>query len=465
MNICIVGTGYVGLVTGACFAEKGNRVCCVDRDEKRVERLNLGQIPIYEKGLEEIVARNIAKSRLSFTTDLNHGLEAAEICVIAVGTPSGENGETDMTQVLAVADQIGKSVNRPCFIVVKSTVPVGTNRLLCNRIGSRLRERGVEHAVEIISNPEFLKEGAAVADCLFPDRVIVGAASAQACEAMKALYRSFVPEERIILMDPASAEITKYAANAMLANRISFMNEIARLCDAAGADVMCVKEGVAADRRIGPHFLDAGCGYGGSCFPKDVQSLTAVGEEYGLDMTLISAIEKVNRRQKKILPQMIRQRFGEQMEGLKIAVLGLAFKPETDDMREAPSVALIKSLLEYGATVAVFDPIAQKQASEILPADVLYAQSAGDAVCGADAAVIVTEWHQFKSIDWERQGLSMRRKIVFDGRNMLSPQDMIAQGFEYFCIGRNRAATNASFIAGVNSSAVCQAALQGERYA
>ncbi|MDL2264154.1 UDP-glucose/GDP-mannose dehydrogenase family protein, partial [Synergistaceae bacterium OttesenSCG-928-I11] len=394
--------------------------------------------------------------RLSFTTDLNCGLEAAEICFIAVGTPAGENGETDMTQVLAVADQIGTHVNNFCFIVVKSTVPVGTNRLLYNRIESRLRERGIEHAVEIISNPEFLKEGAAVADCLSPDRVIVGAASERACETMKTLYRSFVPEEKIILMDPASAEITKYAANAMLAARISFMNEIARLCDAAGADILRVRDGIAADRRIGPYFLNAGCGYGGSCFPKDVQSLSALGEEYGLDMTLISAIEKVNRRQKKILSQMIRHRFGEQMEGLKIAVLGLAFKPETDDMREAPSVALIKSLLEYGATVAAYDPIAQKQASQILPSGVLYAQDPGDAIRDADATVIVTEWHSFESLDWETLGRSMRRKIIFDGRNMLTPEEMITLGFEYYCIGRNRAIANTPFTQAIHQG--------GERY-
>ncbi len=439
MNLCVVGTGYVGLVTGACFAEKGNDVWCIDVDGERIDGLNRDVVPIYERGLGELVARNRAAGRLHFSTDLCAGLDDSDVCFIAVGTPPNESGETDMAQVLAVADQIGRDMKRRCFIVVKSTVPVGTNRLLCNRIGSRLRERDMSESVEILSNPEFLKEGMAIDDCLHPDRVVVGAASAEARAVMRALYLPFVDDEKkIIFMDPASAEITKYAANAMLAARISFMNEIARLCDAAGADVCRVRDGIASDRRIGPYFLNAGCGYGGSCFPKDVQSLCQVGEGYELDMAMVSAIEKVNRRQKKHLSLMLRKRFGESLEGLRIAVLGLAFKPGTDDMREAPSVSLIRSLLEYGATVVACDPIARRGAEKLLPPEVRYAADALEAAKDADAFAMVTEWPEFVSLDWAEVGAAMRHRIVFDGRNALDPDTMTEMGFEYYCIGRNR---------------------------
>jgi UDPglucose 6-dehydrogenase len=438
MNICVVGAGYVGLVTGTCFAEKGNRVWCVDIDARRVEMLKKGKAPIYEQGLEELMAKNIASGNLNFSTSINDGLSGSDVCFIAVGTPPCENGEADMAQVLSVADGIGGCMTGPCFIVVKSTVPVGTSRLLCDRIEVRLKERGASHPVEILSNPEFLKEGMAVEDCLRPDRVVVGAASEQARAMMKKLYAPFVDEERIIFMDPASAEITKYAANAMLASRISFMNEIARLCDAVGADVESVRGGIASDRRIGKHFLAAGCGYGGSCFPKDVMSLCRIGEAYGLDMTLASAIEKVNRGQKRQLPLMIRKRFGEAMDGVRIAILGLAFKPGTDDMREAPSITLACDLVDHGALIIAFDPIAQSNAKSVMPAETAYGASAMEILAGADAAVLVAEWPEFGDIDWNAAGRVMRRKILFDGRNFYAPEKLESLGFEYYCIGRNR---------------------------
>jgi UDPglucose 6-dehydrogenase len=438
VNICVVGAGYVGLVTGACFADKGNVVRCVDIDEKRIEMLNRGEIPIFEEGLAELVSKNASCGRLCFSTELDDGLDGSDICFIAVGTPPGENGEADMDQVLSVADGIGRCMKGPCFIAVKSTVPVGTSRLLCDRIGVRLRERGIDHPVEIISNPEFLKEGVAVADCMNPDRVVVGAVSEKARSLMKELYAPFVPESRIFFMDPASAEITKYAANTMLASRISFMNEIARLCDAVGADVSSVRSGIASDRRIGEHFLAAGCGYGGSCFPKDVTSLCRIGEAYGLDMTLTSAIEKVNRAQKRQLPLMIRKRFGEALDGVKVALLGLAFKPGTDDMREAPSITLANDLAEHGAVIAAFDPIARKNAKAVLPPEVDYGSDVMEILRDADAAVLVAEWPEFLSIDWAAAGAVMRRKILFDGRNVYDPAALEPLGFEYYCIGRNK---------------------------
>ncbi|MDR0647864.1 MAG: UDP-glucose/GDP-mannose dehydrogenase family protein [Synergistaceae bacterium] len=438
MNICVVGVGYVGLVTGVCFAEKGNVVWCVDINENRIEMLRRGGIPIFEEGLANLVSKNVSCGRLSFSTKLDDGLDGSDICFIAVGTPPRENGETDMDQILSVADDIGRCIKGPCFIAVKSTVPVGTNRMLCDRIGARLRERGVDHPFEIISNPEFLKEGVAVADCMKPDRVVVGAVSEGARSLMRELYAPFAHESKIFFMDPASAEITKYAANTMLASRISFMNEIARLCDAVGADVRSVQRGIASDRRIGEHFLSAGCGYGGSCFPKDVTSLCGIGEAYGLDMTLTSAIEKVNRAQKLQLPLMVRRRFGEALGGVKVALLGLAFKPGTNDMRGAPSITLANDLAEHGAMIAAFDPIAQENARDVLPPGVAYGSGVMDVLRDADAAVLVTEWPEFLSVDWAAAGAVMRRKILFDGRNVYDPAALEPLGFEYYCIGRGK---------------------------
>ena len=333
MKICVVGTGYVGLVTGTCFAEKGHTVCCIDIDEERIGKLKKGISPIYEPGLDELIERNQREGRLFFSTKIRDGLEGTQLCFIAVGTPPADDGRADLAQVLAAIDDIGSELSHSCYIVVKSTVPVGTGTLLCKRIKNHLRERGMEKInLEILSNPEFLKEGMAIEDCLHPDRVVVGAASDEARAVMRELYRPFVSEEKIIFMDPASAEITKYAANTMLAARISFMNEIAQLCDKVGADVLSVKKGMASDRRIGEYFLNAGCGYGGSCFPKDVQALCYIGEGQGLDMTMASAVSKVNRKQKEQLQIMMRERFGEDMEEIEAAIMGLAFKPHTNDM-------------------------------------------------------------------------------------------------------------------------------------
>jgi len=411
MKICVVGTGYVGLVTGTCFAEKGNEVCCVDIDKSRIESLRQGIVPIFEPGLSELVRKNCSNGNLSFFTDIKDGLDDAQLCFIAVGTPPANDGSADLAQVLAAVDNIGTNIKHSCFIVVKSTVPVGTGTLLCKRIRAHMHRRGLDNInFEILSNPEFLKEGMAIEDCLNPDRVVVGACSDEARAIMLELYRPFVSEEKILFMDPASAEITKYAANAMLAARISFMNEIALLCDKIGADVVSVKEGIASDRRIGPYFLNAGCGYGGSCFPKDVQALCHIGESQGLDMMMASAIDKVNRKQKELLHIMIRERFNDNLEGLNIAVMGLAFKPYTDDMREAPSIPLIRGLMDCGASVSAFDPIAVPQAMDILPKDVRYAESVEKLLEGADCAVIVTEWPEFKKLNWESISSRMKQK-------------------------------------------------------
>ncbi len=438
MKICVVGTGYVGLVTATCFAEKGNDVCCIDIDKKKIENLKSGVIPIYEPGLEEMVIRNYSEGRLSFSTDIAVGLKDAKLCFIAVGTPPANDGSADLNQVMAALDGIATNINHSCFIVVKSTVPVGTGTLLCKRITSHLRERKLDINLEILSNPEFLKEGMAIEDCLHPDRVVVGVRSEEAREIMQELYRPFAPTERIFIMDPLSAEITKYAANTMLAARISFMNEIAQLCDKVGADVLSVKEGIASDRRIGPYFLNAGCGYGGSCFPKDVQALYHIGEGQGLDMTLTTAIEKVNRKQKELLHMMVRERFGNDMENLKVAVLGLAFKPHTDDMREAPAITLTRGLINCGADIAAYDPVAIPQAKSWLPKEVTYAPSVEELLRDADCVVLVTEWPQFKELNWRELAPLMKQKIIFDGRNLYVPEEIEQWGFEYYCIGRNR---------------------------
>ncbi len=438
MKICVVGTGYVGLVTGTCFAEKGHTVCCIDIDEERIGKLKKGISPIYEPGLDELIERNQREGRLFFSTKIRDGLEGTQLCFIAVGTPPADDGRADLAQVLAAIDDIGSELSHSCYIVVKSTVPVGTGTLLCKRIKNHLRERGMEKInLEILSIPEFLIECLAIVDCLHPDRVVVGAASDEARAVMRELYRPFVSEEKIIFMDPASAEITKYAANTMLAARISFMNEIAQLCDKVGADVLSVKKGMASDRRIGEYFLNAGCGYGGSCFPKDVQALCYIGEGQGLDMTMASAVSKVNRKQKEQLQIMMRERFGEDMEEIEAAIMGLAFKPHTNDMREAPSITLIRGLLNCGASVRAYDPIAMDEAHRLLPDNVQYAADIESLLAGADCAVIVTEWPQFKEADWEKLGGLMKRKIVFDGRNICDPEKMRALGFEYYCIGRN----------------------------
>ncbi|MGI6442748.1 MAG: UDP-glucose/GDP-mannose dehydrogenase family protein [Synergistaceae bacterium] len=442
MKICVVGTGYVGLVTATCFAEKGNEVCCIDIEESKIAKLKKGISPIYEPGLEELVKSNSAAGRLSFSTDITVGLKDAKLCFIAVGTPQGSDGCADLNQVTTALDEIVSNINHSCFIVVKSTVPVGTGTLLCKRIKALVYERNIDINLEVLSNPEFLREGVAIEDCLSPDRVVIGASSDEAIAIMKELYKPFATEDRIFIMDPLSAEITKYAANTMLAARISFMNEIAGLCDKVGADVVAVKEGIASDKRIGKYFLNAGCGYGGSCFPKDVKALYHVGESQGLDMTLSTAIDKVNRKQKEILHIMIRERFGNDLEGLKIAVLGLAFKPHTDDMREAPSITLIRGLLNCGAAVYAYDPVAMTSENKNwLSSDVNYGEGIEEILKDADCAVLVTEWPEFKEINWGKNAPLMKNKILFDGRNIYDPQTMEDLGFEYYCIGRSNRPT------------------------
>jgi UDPglucose 6-dehydrogenase len=433
----MVGTGYVGLVTGACFAEKGNRVCCVDINRDVIKNLESGVVPLYEPGLDEMVSRNSRRGTLRFTCDIASGLRDADMCFIAVGTPSSEGGGTELKYVYAVADDIASALDRDCIVVVKSTVPVGTCGEVLDRVTSGLAERGLAGVrVEVVSNPEFLKEGSAVEDFFKPDRVVVGVASERARSAMFDLYSPFVEGDKIIFMDIASSEITKYACNAMLAARISFINEIALLCDVAGADVLSVKAGMSLDPRIGGHFLNAGCGYGGSCFPKDIQALDQTGRAMGLEMKMAAATSLVNERQKKILGSMIVDRFGKNLKGLKIAVLGLAFKPNTDDMRYAPSIPLIDTLLRCGAGAIAVDPAARGVAAKILPRCVEYADTAFEATRDADAAVLVTEWEEFLKVDWSECGERMRRKILFDGRNAYSPSDLRALGFEYYCIGR-----------------------------
>lgn len=435
MKICVVGIGYVGLVTAACFAERGHEVICVDADSSKIERLKRGEMPINEPGLCEIVVKNIAAHRLDFFDRLPREAASAKVFFVAVGTPPTISGEADLSQVFSAIDAIGAAASDGSLVVVKSTVPPGTGELVRAKIDAALSERGERVRCEILSNPEFLREGSAVRDCLFPERVVIGTHSEEAERVMRDLYSDFAPSEKIFVMSPKSAEIAKYAANTMLAARISMMNEIACLCDEVGADVEDVRASLAADPRIGPYFLRAGCGYGGSCFPKDVRALVRTGEQMGLDMTFASATEKVNLRQKELMARMIRDRFGE-LAGMRIAVLGLAFKPETDDIREAPSLSLIRALHGMGAIVAAYDPAAMENSRRELPEEIIFASSAEEALDGAECAAVVTEWKEFRSLDWARAGEKMAAKIVFDGRNIFDPREMRANGFEYYCIGR-----------------------------
>ena len=432
----MIGAGYVGLVTGACLAEKGHSVCCVDINSRAIELLKGGESPIYEPGIEELVKRNTSLGQLSFTCDLPEGLAGADLCFIAVGTPSGVDGGTELKYVYEAADSIGASLGHDCVIVMKSTVPVGTCRNVIDRITSAMSSRKCGASAKIVSNPEFLREGSAISDFFDPDRVVIGAENPDARDLMLRLYSSFISADRIIFMDTASAEITKYACNAMLALRISFINEIALLCDITGADVKNVKAGMASDSRIGGHFLNAGCGYGGSCFPKDVQALDQTGKTLGLEMKMAMATSLVNERQKLVLGNMIVERFGKNLKGLNITVLGLAFKPETDDMRHAPSITLVKFLSRLGANVTAADPVV-RDAGSLLPESVRYA-ALPDALREADAAILVTEWDEFRHIDWASCGDTMKRKIVFDGRNIYDDAKMESLGFEYYCIGRGR---------------------------
>jgi UDPglucose 6-dehydrogenase len=439
MNISVVGTGYVGLVTGTCFAEMGNYVICVDVNKDKIDKLNEGIIPIYEPGLERMVIENNKAERLNFTTDIKGALDKTDICFIAVGTPMGEDGSADLQYVLAVASEIGRHITKHTYIINKSTVPVGTADKVREAVSKALAERGANITFDVISNPEFLKEGAAVADFMKPDRVVVGTDNEGALEVMKELYAPFtVNHERFISMDVRSSEMTKYAANSMLATKISFMNEIANICELVGADVNKVRIGIGSDSRIGYSFIYPGCGYGGSCFPKDVQALVRTAKVNGYEPKLLASVEEVNYEQKKSIPKKIIKKFGEDLSGMTFAVWGLSFKPETDDMRDAASITIIKELVAKGAKIKAYDPKAYHEAQTCYLKDVKeieYLDSKYTALTGCDAMILVTEWKEFRSPDFEEIKKRLKNPVIFDGRNQYSGKRLKELGFEYFQIG------------------------------
>jgi UDPglucose 6-dehydrogenase len=439
MKVSIIGTGYVGLVTGACLADVGNNVLCFDVDERKIGMLREGDIPIFEPGLKEVVRNNVAAGRLSFTTDAKESANFARLQMIAVGTPPGEDGSADLSYVLAAAKNIATHMDGPRVIVDKSTVPVGTADKVADVVARTLKERGAKHAFAMVSNPEFLKEGAAVEDFMRPDRIVIGAEDPEAIAAMRELYGPFQRNhERLQLMDIRSAELTKYAANAMLATRISFMNELALLAEKLGADIEHVRIGIGSDPRIGYHFLYPGAGYGGSCFPKDVTALIRTGQENGIDLKVVRAVEEANERQKGVLAEKVERRFGSDLKGRRFALWGLAFKPNTDDMREAPSRVVIKVLLDRGATICAYDPVAMDEARHIYAKErsVSCAASAMDAVKGSDALIIMTEWKAFRSPDFGDLRTMLKEPVIFDGRNLYEPQVVHSHGLEYYPIGR-----------------------------
>jgi len=437
MKIAIVGTGYVGLVSGTCFAETGVNVTCVDVNHKKIEGLKNGIIPIYEPGLEEMVVRNTKEGRLNFTTSLESCLDDVEVVFSAVGTPPDEDGSADLRYVLEVARTIGKNMNNYVLVVTKSTVPVGTAKKVRAAIQEELDKRGVQIEFDVASNPEFLKEGNAISDFMSPDRVVVGVESERAKEVMTKLYKPFLLNNfRVIFMDIPSAEMTKYAANSMLATRISFMNDIANLCELVGADVNMVRSGIGSDTRIGRKFLYAGCGYGGSCFPKDVKALVKTAEKNGYSMRVLKAVEEVNQLQKSILFNKLKKHFNGELDGKTIALWGLAFKPETDDMREAPALVLIDLLLKAGCNVRVYDPAAMAEAKRRIGDIVYYAQDMYDALLDADALLMVTEWKQFRLPTWGVIKKAMRTPLVIDGRNIYDKNELNAIGVTYYCIGK-----------------------------
>lgn len=437
MKIAIVGTGYVGLVSGTCFAEMGLDITCVDTDREKIDGLNRGIIPIYEPGLEELVRRNVEAGRLHFTTDLTASLDQVEVVFSAVGTPPDEDGSADLQYVLDVARQFGRHIRKYTVLVTKSTVPVGTAEKIKAVIREELDKRGCEVPFDVASNPEFLKEGAAIADFMSPDRVIVGVESDRARELMTQLYRPFLLNHfRVLFMDIPSAEMTKYAANAMLATRISFMNEIANLCDRVGADVEMVRRGIGSDARIGKKFLYPGCGYGGSCFPKDVKALARTAREHGYTMQVVEAVDRVNEVQKSVVFEKLQQLLGD-LRGKRIAIWGLSFKPETDDMREAPALVVIERLLAAGATVRVYDPVAMDECRRRIGGEhIYYARSMYDAAQGADAIALITEWKEFRMPDWKELHSGMRGNVLVDGRNIFVREEVLREGFRYAGIGK-----------------------------
>ncbi|MEJ8768828.1 UDP-glucose dehydrogenase family protein [Prevotella sp. HCN-7019] len=437
MNIAIVGTGYVGLVSGTCFAEMGVNVTCVDVNEEKINSLKNGQVPIYEPGLDEMVLRNHREGRLNFTTDLTSCLDNVDIVFSAVGTPPDEDGSADLQYVLAVAREFGQNIKKYTVLVTKSTVPVGTAKKVKAVIREELEKRGVDVPFDVASNPEFLKEGAAIKDFMSPDRVVVGVESEKAKELMSKLYRPFMLNNfRVIFTDIPSAEMIKYAANSMLATRISFMNDIANLCELVGADVNMVRKGIGADVRIGSKFLYPGCGYGGSCFPKDVKALIKTAEKNGYNMSVLKAVEEVNENQKHVLFNKLSKYYGGDLKGKTIAMWGLAFKPETDDMREATSLVTISLLLEAGCTVRVYDPVAMNECRRRIGDKVYYATDMYDAVLDADALLMLTEWKQFRLPSWGVVSKSMKKPLIIDGRNIYDVEELKQNGFEYYCIGR-----------------------------
>ena len=437
MNIAIVGTGYVGLVSGTCFAEMGATVTCVDVDANKINKLKVGEMPIYEPGLEELVKRNVSYGRLNFTTNLTEVLDDVEVVFSAVGTPPDEDGSADLKYVLAVAHQFGQSINKYTILVTKSTVPVGTARKVKAVIQEELDKRGADISFDVASNPEFLKEGAAIKDFMSPDRVVVGIESKKAEEVMTKLYQPFLLQNfRVIFMDIPSAEMTKYAANAMLATRISFMNDIANLCEIVGADVNMVRSGIGSDTRIGRKFLYPGIGYGGSCFPKDVKALIKTAEQNGYSMRVLSAVEEVNEQQKSVLFEKLKKQFNGDLQGKTVALWGLAFKPETDDMREAPALVLIDKLLEAGCRVRAYDPAAVQECKRRIGEKIYYACDMYDAVLDADVLMLVTEWKEFRLPSWAVIKKTMAQQIVLDGRNIYDKKEMEELGFVYHCIGK-----------------------------
>lgn len=437
MNIAIVGTGYVGLVSGTCFAEMGVDVTCVDVNEQKIQALQAGEVPIYEPGLDEMVLRNQREGRLHFTTDLTTCLDNVEVVFSAVGTPPDEDGSADLSYVLEVARTVGKNLNHYVVLVTKSTVPVGTAKLVKAAIQEELDKRGVQVEYDVASNPEFLKEGAAIKDFMSPDRVVVGVDSERAKEIMSKLYRPFLLNNfRVIFTDIPSAEMIKYAANSMLATRISFMNDIANLCELVGADVNMVRKGIGSDTRIGNKFLYPGCGYGGSCFPKDVKALIKTAQKNGYTMQVLTAVEAVNEKQKRVLFDKLSKYYGGELKGKVIALWGLAFKPETDDMREATALVLIDLLTAAGCTVKVYDPVAMKECKRRVGDKVVYASDMYDAALNADALLLLTEWKQFRLPSWGVVRKSMKHPLVIDGRNIYDPQEMEEAGIEYLSIGR-----------------------------
>lgn len=440
MNIVVIGTGYVGLVSGTCFSEMGNKVTCVDIDNNKIEKLNQGIIPLYEPGLEAMVLKNVNNGNLSFTTQLAKSLSSAEIVFIAVGTPMGEDGSADLQYVLSVAEQLGNEMTNPLIIVDKSTVPVGTADKVKTTVAHALAKRNVAIDFQVVSNPEFLKEGAAINDFMKPDRVVIGAEDETAFTKMRTLYAPFLRNhDRLIEMDIRSAEMTKYAANAMLATKISFMNEIANICELVGADVNNVRLGIGSDNRIGYSFIYPGCGYGGSCFPKDVKALKRIAEEHHYKAKLITSVEEVNDDQKLVIAQKVIKRFGENLQGKSFALWGLAFKPGTDDMREAPAIYVVKELVKRGANIQAYDPKAMQEAKDCYLNDIekiTYCNTKYEALKNAEALILLTEWKEFRSPDFAEIKSQLNQPVIFDGRNQYNIFNLEEKGFEYYQIGK-----------------------------